>query len=167
MLPERFGHALVAPVVAHVFEAIGVSATLWDGRRWWVIHNEPSVSEFEHEHRVDTERIDYNERHFAQAQRQKKVIRGELAGHWDLFVPIVAERQRWWPSWSPDLSPGRGPTSARLAVRWRALTGRQAHLADPEFAFYLERSLSTLVLDGEKLVSFERLLRLPGAIAGW
>src|SRR5690242_7796379 len=78
VLPDRFGHALLAPVVGHVFEALGVSATIWDGRHWWSIHAEPSVSEFEHEHRVDTERIDYNERHLAQAQRQRKVVRGEL-----------------------------------------------------------------------------------------
>ena len=166
MLAGRFGHALVAPVVAHVFEAIGVSATLWDGRHWWVIHNEPSVSEFEHEHRIDTERIDYNERHFAQAQRQKKVIRGELAGHSDLFVPIVAGGKVVAVLVTGPFARTR-PTSARLAERWRALTGRQAHLADPEFAFYLERTLSTLVLDSEKLVSFERLLRyLAQLLAG-
>jgi len=89
VLPGGFGHALLAPVVAHVFEALGVSSTLWDGRNWWTIHSEPSLSEFEAEHRVDTERIDYNERLFVQAERQKKTIRGELAGYSDLFVPII------------------------------------------------------------------------------
>jgi AraC-like DNA-binding protein len=157
VLARGFGHALVAPVVAHVFEALRVSATLWDGRHWWAIHSEPNVSEFEAEHRVDTERIDYNERCFAQAQRHKKPIRGELGGYSDLFVPILASTQVTAVLVIGPFARAR-PTSARLLERWRALTGRQAHLADPEFALYLERTLSTLVLDPSALLGFERLL---------
>lgn len=157
VLPGGFGHALLAPVVAHVFEALGVSSTLWDGRNWWTIHSEPSLSEFEAEHRVDTERIDYNERLFVQAERQKKTIRGELAGYSDLFVPIIVGGKVVAVLVTGPFARAR-PTSARLLERWRALTGRQAHLADPEFAFYLERTLSTLVLEGDRLATFERVL---------
>jgi AraC-like DNA-binding protein len=157
VMPPGFGHALVSPLVAHVFEALGVSANLWDGRHWWAIHSEPSVLEFEEEYRVDTERIDYNERHFALAQRRKSIVRGELGGYCDLFVPIVAQGKVIAVLVTGPFARAR-PTSARLIDRWRALTGRRAHLADPELAAYLERALSTLVLDGEASASFERLL---------
>jgi AraC-like DNA-binding protein len=165
-MSSGFGHALVSPLVAHVFEALGISATIWDGRHWWVIHSEPSVLEFEEEHRVDTERIDYNERHFTLAQKRKRIVRGELGGYSDLFVPIVAQGKVVAVLVSGPFARMR-PTSARLSDRWRALTGRQAHLADPELAAYLERMLSMLVLDDDALESFERLLEcLARLLAG-
>ncbi|HEV8247340.1 MAG TPA: AraC family transcriptional regulator, partial [Polyangiaceae bacterium] len=158
-LSEGFGHSLLAPVVAHVFEALRVGATLWDGRHWWALHSEPTLGDFEAEHRVDTERIDYNERHFVQVQRKKKTLRGELGGYSDLFVPIVAREKVVAVLVAGPFATAR-PTSADLLERWRWLTGRQAHPADPEFAAYLSQTLATLVLDGNRLVTFEKLLAL-------
>jgi AraC-like DNA-binding protein len=164
--PPGFGHALVAPVVAHVFETLGVSATLWDGRHWWAIHSEPSILAFEAEHRTDTERIDYNERLFARVRLRKKPTRGTLGGYSDLFVPIVAGGKVVAVLVTGPFAQAR-PTTARLVRRWRTLTGRQAHPADPEFAFYLERTMATLVLDDERLPRFERLLEcLASLLAG-
>ena len=54
-------------------------------------------------------------------------------------------------------------TSAEILKHWRALTGRQGHPADPQFANYLEATLSTVILDGPQVSAFRQLLeRLAG-----
>src|SRR5204862_4027840 len=83
------GHALLVPVVGFAFEALRISASLWDGRLWWPIHSEASLTTFEIEHGKDTERYAYNDRMLAGVQRRKKPSVGEHAGCSDLFLPVM------------------------------------------------------------------------------
>jgi AraC-like DNA-binding protein len=153
-----FGHALFAPLVGNVFEALRVSAAVWEhGVEWFTIHLEPNLSAFELEHGIDTERGAYNDRLCRAATRRRTAIRGEHAGYSDFFVPIVAHGQVAGLLVTGPFAVAR-PSGADILSRWRGLTGRQGHPADPEFASYLAATLSTLVLDGAKLAAFERLL---------
>ena len=54
------------------------------------------------------------------------------------------------PSWWSDPSFTSRPSGADGLDRWRWLTGRQGHPADPEFAAYLRTTLDTLVLEGSE-----------------
>ncbi|HEV8244524.1 MAG TPA: AraC family transcriptional regulator, partial [Polyangiaceae bacterium] len=162
-MPAGFGHPLLAPVVASYFEELRVSAALSDGNFWWRIHSEASVSAFELEHGAETERQKYNRRMFARAIKQRKVLRGEHAGYSDLFVPIVARGKTVAMLVTGPFSLSR-PSAGEILARFRRLTGRQGHLADPEFDSYLAAALSTLVLDRGGAQNFERLTGYLGQL---
>ena len=87
-------------------------------------------------------------------------------GVFDWFVPVeVRGRLRGVLATGPFAK--APPTSSELLERWRSLTGRQGHLADPEFSYYVSINLSTLVLDEADVASFGRLLVcLAGVMAG-
>jgi AraC-like DNA-binding protein len=153
-----FGHTLLGPAVTYVFRQLGVSASLLIDRTEWVpIHLVSSITTFEIEHGKDRERYAYNERHFARAHREKKAIRGEHVGFVDFFVPVVVGKDVATILVVGPVARAR-PTAADVSERWRRLTGRQGHPADPEFASYLSATLSTLTLEGTHLRVFERLL---------
>jgi AraC-like DNA-binding protein len=153
-----FGHALLAPVVAHIFRELHVSGAVWEhGSTWFPIYTEPSIASFEPEHAVGEERYAYNDRHLEDVLRRKTAIRGEHAGYSDLFVPILVRGQVAAILVAGPFALAR-PTSADVLERWRWLTGRPGHLADPEFASYLATALATLVLDGGRARAFERFL---------
>jgi AraC-like DNA-binding protein len=153
------------PGVANAFEELSVCAALREGgpwrvgvgTRWRAIHVRPSLPDFEVEHGRELERDRYNVHCMTAARSKREMVRGAHAGLSDLFVPIVVgdrvpavlavgpfERSR--------------PTTTEILARWRWITGRQGHPADPEFAYYLSMTLSTLVLDGDLEKSFERFL---------
>ena len=71
-------------------------------------------------------------------------------------TPVVRSNVRAIVATGPFLT--SRPTSVDVIGRWRWLTGRQGHPADPEFSRYLSMTLSTLVLDGALLSMFERFL---------
>src|SRR5262249_48149584 len=50
------------------------------------------------------------------------------------------------------------PTTADVLERWRSLTGRQGHPSDPEFSHFVSITLGTLLLEGERLDRYQRLL---------
>jgi AraC-like DNA-binding protein len=154
-----FGHALLTPVQAFLFESLGLSAAIWlAGDDWFPIHTEPSsVSQFESVYDADGLRSAYNGRSFAEVKRTRRVLCGEHAGFSDYFVPIVKDDEMVAVLVVGPFGRAR-PTAAGILERWRTLTGRQGHPADPEFAGYLSASLSTLVLDGAQLAAFRRLL---------
>ena len=91
------------------------------------------------------------------ARRKRKLVRGEFGGQTDFFVPLFVGGK-----FVATLISGpvelRAPSGEEIEERWRALTGRQAHPSDGEFASYLSIVLGTVVLDGDKVVTFERLL---------
>ncbi len=165
-------YPLIVPAVAHLFEVLRIPASLvygvpWRINPWWPIHSEAtSLSSFETEHGVEAERYAYNVRMFAQVEATKKIVRGEHRGSSDLFVPVLVNGKVIATLVTgPFLS--MRPTSAVVLDRWRSLTRRQGHLADPEFAWYLRVTLSTLVLDRARLATFVRLLdRVAQLIAG-
>jgi AraC-like DNA-binding protein len=154
-----FGHAVLGPVVANVFQVLRVSASLWEhGQEWFSIHVEPSVTTFELQHGMESERYSYNERNFARARKLGKPVHAEYGGYLDIYVPIRKGR-RCVAIMVVGPVAARRPTSADVLERWRWLTGRQGHPADPEFASYLAAALSTLVLEGNGLSRFEELLQ--------
>ena len=134
-----FGHALLAPLVAHIFRLLGVSAAVWEhGTTWFPIYAEPSVVSFEPEHAVEEERYAYNSRLIEEVLRRKRTIRGEHAGYSDLFVPILVGGQVAGILVTGPFALAR-PTSVGILERWRWLTGRQGQPADAEFRSYLTR----------------------------
>jgi len=161
-----FGHALLSPIIAHYFGILRVSAAIWDAGEWFVINASPSPTSFEDEHGVESRRGPYNERHFAKVHRSKKSILGEHAGFHDLFVPVIAGGRVVAVLVVGPFLVAR-PTSSDVLSRWRVLTGRQGHPSDPQFAAYLGATLATLVLDGERITTFERLTScLASLLAG-
>jgi AraC-like DNA-binding protein len=159
------GHALLSQVVSGVFQMLRISASLWEGGYWWSLHSVPNVTSFESEHGVETERQAYNDRMFARVRKEKRAVLGEHAGHHDWFVPVEIAHEV-----AAILVVGpfalERPTSLVVVDRWKRLTGRRADLADPELALYLDRTLSTLVLEGDAASKLERLLRcLAGLLA--
>jgi AraC-like DNA-binding protein len=157
-LSAGIGHALISPVESYTFKMLGVTAALWEhGLEWMPIHTEPNVSSFEPEHGVESERQAYNDRLRAMVLRTKRTVRGEHAGYSDLFVPVIMGKKVVALLVTGPFALGR-PSSEDILARWKWLTGRAGHPADPEFASYLAATLATLVLDGGKVAIFERLL---------
>ena len=135
-----FGHALFAPLVLYAFRELRVSAAIWEhGNEWWSIHTEPKLEGFEVEHSVDTERTLYNERHFAKVRKQRKTVRGEHGGYSDLFVPILAEGEVVAILVTGPFVTSR-PTGAEILERWRQLSGRQGHPANPNLRRISQRA---------------------------
>ncbi|HEV8247663.1 MAG TPA: hypothetical protein VGP93_17935, partial [Polyangiaceae bacterium] len=134
-----------------------MSVAICNGSLWSPINEETNVSAFEMEHGMDPERSVYNERQIARVFQSKELVRGEHAGYSDLFQPIITRGDVVGILVTGPFARSR-PTSAEIAERWRWLTGRVGHRHDPEFASYLQATLSTLVLEGERASTFERLL---------
>ena len=158
------GHALLAQVVGGIFHVLRVSASLWEAGYWWSLHSVPNVTSFESEHGVETERQAYNER--CSQQSAKKSVRCAAS------TPATTTGSFRSRSPASRSDPGGrafragASTSADVFDRWKNLTSRRGDLADPEFALYLNRTLSTLVLEGDAASKLERLLRcLAGLLA--
>ncbi|HEV8244730.1 MAG TPA: helix-turn-helix domain-containing protein, partial [Polyangiaceae bacterium] len=150
-------HALLAPLLANVFDTLHVGVTLLDAHDWHRIHDVPHVLMFESEEGVEAHRVAYNDRCMMQAAARKRAVIGQHAGFSDLFVPIIREgRLRAMLAAGPFST--EPPTSREIMEHWRRLTVRNGHLADPEFALYVTTTLSTPVLDPPRLRAFKTLL---------
>jgi AraC-like DNA-binding protein len=162
-LPSGFGHALVVPMAIEAFRRLGIAAYIHDqADHWFRLNSEPSVARHEIEH-SRLERFSYNRRFLAAARRERKLIRAELGGQTDFFVPIVARGECVAILISGPVEL-HAPSGEEIEERWRALTGRKAHPADGAFASYLSIVLGTAVLDGDRLALFERLLQQVAAL---
>jgi AraC-like DNA-binding protein len=150
-------HAMFAPGLSNAFEMLRVSATIRERDHWRTIHFEPNLGAFEEEHGIVLERVKYNARSMDQARSKREPVLGRYAGLLDWFVPIVSRGHVLGVLVTGPFAAER-PTSSDILARWRWLTGRQGHPADPEFAEYLEVTLSTLVLDGDRMAAFEGFL---------
>ena len=117
-----------------------------------------SQNTFEVQHGVESERNPYNAKCLQEAWQEKRVVHGHHAGLSDLFVPIVTARNRVEGVLVTGPFSVSRATSAEILERWRWLTGRQGQPGDPEFAHYLAVTLATLVLEGQKLATYRRLL---------
>ncbi|HEV8246278.1 MAG TPA: hypothetical protein VGP93_10945, partial [Polyangiaceae bacterium] len=134
-----------------------VGASITNGTFWWAICEHESLLPFETAHGVETQRWAYNEREMRAASEQKRARLGTHDGFHDYFAPIVRGGEV-----AGMLVVGPFATqesaAAQIQGRWRNLTGRQGHPADPEFAAFLKATLDVLVLSPDALPSFERLL---------
>jgi AraC-like DNA-binding protein len=163
-IAKGLGHALLAPIVADIFTILRVSAYVQEpSGRWWRLHDEPNLGAFEVEHGREGERSQYNGRCLERAYRTKKILLGERGGYSDLFTPIVLRGEVAAVLVTGPFGRAR-PTSADILARWRSLTDRQGHPADPEFASYLSTTLGLLVLMDGEAVLFERHLRCLAAL---
>jgi AraC-like DNA-binding protein len=129
------------------------------GPGWWPIFTGHSLVPFEVEHGVEAERWDYNQRSIALAVEGKRTVLGEHAGFRDYFVPVIAKGEVVAVLVAGSFALAR-PTAAAVVEHWHRMTGRQADPAEPGFAAYLRTVLSLLVLEGDRLRSFVRLLEL-------
>jgi len=157
---------LLTPIVAHSFDEIGISVSLWSSGDWWEsIHRVQNVTSFESEHGVQSRRWAYNRRCFEEVLRRGKTLRGQHAGFWDLFVPVKdASGVRAVLVAGPFAT--QRPTSADILERWFSLTGYKGRMTDPAFAHYVSATLSTLTLEGELCEMFEGLMDCFARLVG-
>jgi len=158
-------HALFAPLAARVFADLDIGAAVWRPDRWRDIHMRQNLLDFEAEHGIETERFAYNQRCLARAKKQRATVVAHFAGFTDFFVPVRVNGRTEAVLVTGPLTTARSSSTDVLA-RWRSLTGRQGHPADPEFAHYLASTLSTLVLEGKRALTFQRLLELLTRLMG-
>ena len=144
--------------MAHSFDEIGVSVSLWSSGDWWEsIHRVQNMTSFESEHGVQSRRWAYNRRCFAEVHRRGKTLRAQHAGFWDLFVP-VKDAQGVRSVFVAGPFATERPTSADILERWFSLTGLKGRITDPAFAHYVSATLSTLTLEGQLSLMFESLM---------
>src|SRR6476620_486948 len=150
-------HSLLAPLVANVFDTLGVGVTLLDAHDWHRIHDVPHVLTFEAEEGVEAHRVAYNDRCMKELMKKRRPVLGQYAGFWDLFIPVFDGNEiRQILVTGPC---GRiSPTSSDMTDRWRRLTGRHGHLADPQFAHYVSVTLGTVVFDEKRLRAYRRFM---------
>jgi AraC-like DNA-binding protein len=160
---EGFGHALLVPSIANVFRVLGISASIWDGEHWWPIYSHPSVVRFELEHSAETERAAHNSRSSTRALETRQLVVGQHRGYSDFFTPILKNGEVVAMLVCGTVSTAHA-TSASIEAEWKHLTGRKGHMDDPEFQNYLENALGSLVLTGEDLAKFCRLLELSAQL---
>jgi AraC-like DNA-binding protein len=161
------GHSLLAPIVSGAFETLGVAAAIWEqDHEWLSLHGADGIVRFEAEHGVELQRGRYNARQRALALKTKRAERGEHAGFSDFFVPIVVHGKVIALLVTGPFALKR-PTGASILEAWHWLTGRRGDPADPEFAQYMAVTLSTLVLEGDRVNTFREMLEcLADLMAG-
>src|SRR5262245_15714534 len=71
---------LLIPVLSRIFEELAVGASLWHAERWpELIHDQPSVAQFEQQFGVAAKRYAYNDRCLAEGRRTLETVVGEHA----------------------------------------------------------------------------------------
>jgi len=158
-------HALLTPVVANAFDQLRISVALLIRDDWWYpIHAVgTNVMSTEYEQGVAPRRFAYNHRCFAEVHRTRRIVVGEHAGFFDLFVPVLDAGTVRGVLVAGPLARTR-PTSAAVLERWYALTGLHGRLGDPAFADYLATTLLTLTLEGKHFGELERLMSCFAAL---
>jgi AraC-like DNA-binding protein len=156
---------VLAPNLAYMFQVLRLAATVIGKDDWRVVHAEDNLIHFEIEHGRDAERYRYNERCLARVRREGRAVLGQHAGLSDLFVPIVVGGTLTAVLVAGPFLTSR-PSAADVMSRWRRLTGRQGHPEDPEFAYYLSMTLSTLVLEGTGPELLERFATSVARVMG-
>jgi len=155
-IPER--QALLIPSVSRIFQELRVGAAIFQDGYWpELIHAEDGLITFEMDYGLQGDRYGYNERCFDRVRRTRASLVARHGGLHDLFVPILIRGKAEAILATGPFMTAR-PTHRQILERWRALSGRQGHHADPKFARYLSLTLSTLVLDGEGVRKFRLLI---------
>jgi AraC-like DNA-binding protein len=153
----RIPSDLLAPVIAADFARLRISVSIWAHGVWRALHLVSNVSTFEVEHGGWPLRHFYNERCLERVCREKRSVIGEHGGFLDLFVPVINAN-------SVDAVLVAGPvmrtraTGTEVRERWHKITHSHGHLAEPDFFRYLEATLATVVFEGPRLDTLQRLL---------
>ena len=163
--PDQLPHALLVAQSTWFFEQLGAACVMWTPGKWFPIHTKEGLVGIENELGVISERYAYNDRLRKQAWQSQRTVVGRHRGMLDFAVPVVSEGVTRAVMLTGPLLPSP-PTSASVLEGWRALTGRQGHPSDPEFARYLSMVLDTLVLDGNRSELFQRLLERLASLMG-
>jgi AraC-like DNA-binding protein len=154
---------MLAPVAARTFEVLGIGASLWYLGSWLDLHERSSTLDFEVEHAMEVERWAYNDRCLLEARKSRKTVLGEHGGLRDLFVPVLDGKEvAATIVVGPFLT--ALPDRAALLDRWRALTGRQGELSEPEFASYVATTLALPLLEDGLADSLRRLVECLAAL---
>jgi AraC-like DNA-binding protein len=158
LVPVQVPHAagFLATTLTNCFEELGISAALYSDPEWYPLHNVPNVADMEVEHGVEDRRVAYNDRCLQRVQRNKRLVLGEHAGFFDLFVPVGDGRRVWSTLVTGPFGTAR-PSAGDLIERWHWLTGTHPRPSDPSFARYAAWTLGTLTLEGALLDSFKQL----------
>ena len=134
-IPER--QALLVPTICRIFQELRVGAAIFQDGYWpELIHGEDSLITFEMDYGLQGDRYGYNERCFDRVRRTKASLVAQHGGLHDLFVPILIRGNAEAILATGPFMTAR-PTHRQILERWRALSGRQGHHADPKFARYL------------------------------
>jgi AraC-like DNA-binding protein len=156
-------HALGLPAALAVYRNLDITGSLYSERNWWPLRVAPNLILFELQYGVEVEREAQNNRCFAEVAQTKTTLRAEYAGYKNLFVPVVRDGEFLGLLTTGPFATKR-PTSESILAAWHSITGRQGHLADPGFSSYVSMSLSTLVLDQGRDVTFQRMLEQVAAL---
>src|SRR5450432_990637 len=159
-LATPFRHSRAIPTVMHLFEELDVGVTLWNGNYWEELRERPDLSSligFELEHGAEMKRSVYNLRSLERTVKTRRALVGRHAGFCDLFVPVCMGTRVDSVLVSGPFAMHRA-SATDILERWRSITGRQGHPADPEFSSYMSITLSTLVLEPAKTTAFRSLL---------
>jgi AraC-like DNA-binding protein len=149
---------LLTPVLVNLFAELRVSVSLWATRdQWHPFHVESSVADFEYEQGLAAQRWAYDIRCFQKAAASRQIVVGEHAGFHDVFAPVYDGDE---PNGILVAGPfaTAPPSAAEVRARWHAISGSQAHVADPRFSRYLDATLGTLTLVGRQFHAFKRLM---------
>lgn len=155
-----FKHSRAIPTVMHLFQELDIGVTLWNKNYWEELYERPdfaSLIGFELEHGAELERTAYNMKALERAVKTRRTVTSERGGFCDLFVPVCM-------AGDVDSVLVCGPYASKrssatdILERWRTITGRQGHPADPEFSNYLSITLSTLVLDPPQALKLQGVL---------
>ena len=167
-IPER--QALLVPSICRIFQELRVGAAIFQDGYWpELIHGEDGLIRFETDYGLQGDRYGYNERCFDRVRRTRSSLVGQHGGLHDLFVPILIRgKAEAIPATGPFMT--ARPTHRQILERWRALSGRQGHHADPKFVRYLSLTLLprwfwTAMAFGFKLL-IEHLARLISQAVG-
>jgi AraC-like DNA-binding protein len=148
---------MLAPVAARTFEVLGIGASLWYLGSWLDLHERTSTLDFEVEHAMEVERWSYNDRCLLQVRQSRRAVVGQHGALSDLFVPVlVGAEMAGVIVVGPFLT--ALPSGAAVLERWRALTGRQGELSEPEFAGYLAALLALPLLEDTLAQTLQRLV---------
>jgi len=156
-------HAILAQALPSIFIDLHLSASLLEIPApgewiWQPIHIVPDVSSFELAHGVENRRSEYNYRAVTQVFRDDKIVMGQHAGFYDLFVPISDAVRTRCAIVAGPFAIAR-PSNGDLLGRWRWLTGSHGRASDPEFAHYLSMTLATVTLKSTWVAALKRLLQ--------
>jgi AraC-like DNA-binding protein len=161
---------MLIPSACYVLEHLRIGASLvidgsW-GIYWVAFRPYQGVLMLEMEHDAWSDRHEYNERCLRRARFERITVIGHHAGYFDLFVPVCVGERVPAVIVAGPFAKSRA-SSSEVQERWQRVTGRQASLSDPEFAQYVELTLSTLVLDPKQQKALQGLLeRLAELMAG-